>query len=532
MPQGEIKMVLSEQQQAVVDFALHGEGSLNLMARAGCGKTSTLIALTKALIDNAVGRVSIFLGAYNKAIADEIGVKLAKLGIEDWKQVDGRWIAPRAVSSTMHSAGIKAFRKLYPKVQVERHKLQHLVDDAVKVEGQKYIEAYRGFITHLVSLAKQRAFGVLVDVEDDAEWNAIIDHFGLAEEQPAGIDVKLAIKLAKWLYQRSLETCKDVIDYDDMILAPLYFNANLFTYDWVFIDEAQDTNPARRALAKRMMKRGGRLIAVGDPAQAIYGFTGADSDSMPILAAELESATLPLTVTYRCPKNVVRMAQQWVPDITAHESAPEGVVRTILFHEIFKETLTASDAVLCRNTMPVVELAYALIRRGVACQVEGRDIAAGILGVVAKWKVVKLDALVKHVQEWQEREVKKLMEKKQEGKAAKVEDQAETILVIAQQLMSEGKNEVGELVAFIKRLFGDTPDGERPKVLTLCTVHKSKGREWKRVFLLGRKRFMPSVFAVQDWQVEQEMNLMYIAVTRAQHELVEVDMGERPPKRF
>jgi ATP-dependent exoDNAse (exonuclease V) beta subunit len=58
--------------------------------------------------------------------------------------------------------------------------------------------------------------------------------------------------------------------------------------------------------------------------------------------------------------------------------------------------------------------------------------------------------------------------------------------------------------------------------VTLSTIHKAKGREWPKVFLLGRNRYMPSKYATQDWQLDQEKNLIYVAVTRAQEELIEV----------
>jgi superfamily I DNA/RNA helicase len=535
-------MVPSSQQQAVTDTALTGANSINLIARAGCGKTTTLLAVTKALMEQASAagrRVSIFIGAYNRSIAGEIKTKLSGLGVEDWKQVNGRWIAPVATASTIHSAGFRAWMKLYPDCKVEERneaKLTDIIDSLAKAEPAKsaLIDTMRSFAIKTVSLAKQRAFGVLSNIDDISKWFELVDHFGLEEELPEDFDLSKAIKFAKWVYRRSLESCQTIIDPDDMILAPLYHNARMFQYDWVLIDEAQDTNPARRALAKKMMKPGGRLIAVGDPAQAIYGFTGADSDSLDLIKAEFACVEMPLNVTYRCPKVVVRLANQWVPDLTAHESAPEGIYRSIaLSNEDPKskaasllgselKTLGPADAILCRNTKPLVALAYELIRSGVACQIEGRDIASGLIAIIGKWKAVRTEALAKSIRQWRDKEVQKHMAKGAEAKAESVNDKAETILVLIQGLNAEGKNKVEDLIAFIRQIFGDTKEGQKPAVLTLSTVHKSKGREWERVFLLGRGKYMPSKFARKDWQMTQERNLMYVAVTRAKNELVDV----------
>ncbi len=89
-------------------------------------------------------------------------------------------------------------------------------------------------------------------------------------------------------------------------------------------------------------------------------------------------------------------------------------------------------------------------------------------------------------------------------------------------MLAKGLQNVADLTAALDRMFGDTPEGEAPKVLTLCTVHRSKGREWERVYILGRNRFMPSRWARKAWQMEQEDNLQYVAVTRAKRELINV----------
>jgi superfamily I DNA/RNA helicase len=74
---------------------------------------------------------------------------------------------------------------------------------------------------------------------------------------------------------------------------------------------------------------------------------------------------------------------------------------------------------------------------------------------------------------------------------------------------------VADAVQFIDALFADGATG----VLTLATYHRSKGREWDRVFLFEHYRRCPSKYARQDWQKLQEDNLAYVAFTRAKQEL-------------
>jgi superfamily I DNA/RNA helicase len=543
-------MSLSVQQEAVVNFALVADGHLNVVARAGCGKSYTLLAIVDAVMaQNQNNEVS--LVAYNRAIALELQGRIAK----------GSY-GKNVRAMTMHAAGASALRGYLLRMknvvmqEPDDKKVERIVNNlkdeciafslrpglttAKMQEAQEkadICENQRGFVIKAVSLAKQRAFGVIHPVDQKEKWYELIEHFGLDEDwdEAEYKHSESMIKLCILVYNRSLDAIvKDgSIDYDDMIVGPLFYRAKFWEKQFVLVDEAQDLNPARRLLAMRMVGSNGRIIAVGDPAQAIYGFTGADSDSMDILKATLGSTELPLNMTYRCPKAVVRVAQQWVPDFQAHESNPEGVVRYMplvaavdadgqkLSKDFDDETnLTKDDAILCRNTKPLIEMAWSLIRRGIACRVEGRDIGQGLIGMAKRWKVTKLNAFKNRVEAWKDREVAKYVAKDKADMVQSVVDKADTIILIIDSLVAEGKQNVSDFEAFVATLFGDTKEGETAKVLTLSTVHKSKGREWKRVFILGMNKYMPSPYAKKPWQLEQEANLCYVAVTRSAYELV------------
>lgn len=187
------------------------------------------------------------------------------------------------------------------------------------------------------------------------------------------------------------------------------------------------------------------------------------------------------------------------------------------------EKVTADDVALCRNTKPLVEEAYKMIAADVACRVEGRDIGEGLIQLAQKWKrITMLTELQTKLDEWREAEVKKWEAKQAFSKVQLIEDKVETLNIIITNLQDKGVNTVTELVQHIRNLFGDTPEGQKPRVFTLSTIHKSKGREWERVFIL-HPELIPSKYAKQDWQMEQEYNLLYVAITRAKSELIYVD---------
>lgn len=507
------RFVPSEQQAAFIHWVVTGTGSTILEAVAGAGKSTTLAEALRYMQGGA------YVCAFNRKIADEFKAKLAFMGI-DWKAAN---------ANTFHGFGYGFFRKVYPDVKIDGAKVATLFAAYAQEQqlDETYARALKDFVLDLVSLAKQEAIGVLCPVEDTAKWMGIADHHDMFEDLPEFINQRQAVDVAIELFKRSHRQCPTVIDFDDMIYAPLAYKVRIWANAWVLVDEAQDTNAARRALAKRMLKPGGRLVAVGDRGQAIYGFTGADADSLDIIAAEFNACRLPLTVTYRCPQAVVRFAQQWVPHIQAHNSNGEGIVGKADAAQITAKgnplALGADDVIICRNTKPLVAMAYGFIRAGVACYVEGREIGTGLIKMATRWKVKTLAQLRAKLEQHLERELAKFTAKGQETKAQAVEDKVETLLTMIESVQRDGGQTVADLVASINKLFGDTKEGERPACLTLCTGHKSKGREWKRVFWLNRATTLPSKYARKDWQLQQEDNLCYVIATRAMEELYEFD---------
>jgi superfamily I DNA/RNA helicase len=188
------------------------------------------------------------------------------------------------------------------------------------------------------------------------------------------------------------------------------------------------------------------------------------------------------------------------------------------------ETLDKTHVILCRNTKPLVELAWVLIRRKIACRVEGRDIGQGLIQMAKRWKVTTLSAFKTRVTSWSEKEIAKFRAKDREDMIQSIEDKADTIVLICDSLLAEGKRTVADFETFVTNLFGTTPEGEEQKVLTLSTIHKSKGREWDRVYILGMNKYQPSKYAKKAWELGQEVNLQYVAVTRSKSELVFIEV--------
>lgn len=493
------KRIWSPQQFAFLEWAKNGSGSCVLIAVAGAGKTTCLIEAGTQMGGNCI------YIAFNKDVSVDTDKILKAMNV-DWKVMR---------ASTAHAAGFGVIRKACPGVRVEEHKVRALFDAAVSETHP--LRPRMGEIIQLVSLAKQSAFGCAGPaIENMSAWLEMAAHFDVLEE---GGNTVALIEMAQRLLVESNQTL-EVIDYDDQVYLPVLHQLPCWRFRTIMLDEAQDTNAARRALMRMLLAPGGRMVAVGDPAQAIYGFTGADSNSLDLIAQDFNAVKLPLTITYRCPKAVVAFAQQWVSHISAADTAPEGeVAETTMEAFMERNDLNGRSAVLCRNNKPLVALAFALLRRRVPCKIAGRDIGGGLKKLLGRWKVTSLDALENRLDNYLTQQTSRLLAKKQETRIAALEDQVETCRVIIGACRAAKQFQVSDAIAWVDSMF---TDAKGLNLLMLSSIHKSKGREWQNVFWLDRLNTCPSKWARQDWQIEQENHLCYVAATRSMDKLLEI----------
>lgn len=493
----------SPQQSAIFDWITDGSGSAVIEAVAGAGKTTTLV---KAL---GLTRGDVAFCAYNKSIAVEIEDKVKPMGL-----------GSRVKTGTVHSFGNGILRKAFPKTSIQAGKLGIIAKKMVerKMLTKPYLNT---FAIKAAGMAKQVGIGIICHPGDTGAWLRMINHYSLQDALPTYAKLSEGIEVAQKLLDASNKNCSQMIDFDDMVYIPVLMKLRAKQYDWIFLDEAQDTNIVRRELVKLMLSPNGRLVAVGDSRQAIYGFTGADHEAMDNICNDFGAIRLPLTTTYRCPKSVVEVAQQWVSHIQAAETAPEGTVDMAeLSALIANKEFTAEDAILCRVTKPLVALAFRLISNGIPCHVEGRSIGAGLVKLIKKFKVETVGELYPKLSRWLSDEMASAVENDSDSRCDYVEDQAATLQVLADQC--DKADDISVLIALIESLFGDSEAG-KSNILTLSTIHKAKGREWERVFALGMNSYSPSKWARQPWEMVQENNLCYVQVTRAKKHLTLVE---------
>jgi superfamily I DNA/RNA helicase len=200
--------------------------------------------------------------------------------------------------------------------------------------------------------------------------------------------------------------------------------------------------------------------------------------------------------------------------ITSHPSSADGLSATLSTYTASTFQRPEPCAILCRNTAPLVAFAYGLLKQDIPCTILGRDIGAQLAAVVKKQRATSLEDLREKLGVWSAREAARA---EAEGRSPeRIADQYSCLMFFIRSL-DEDSRSIASLLAKIDLMFTDTATA-RDRVV-LSTVHKAKGLEYHTVFILDRGKYMPSRYAKLPWQQEQEKNLIYVAITRAQHTL-------------
>lgn len=483
----EKERVWSNFQQAIFRDVAEGEGHTVVLARAGCGKTSTIM---QALTVVPSGLTTLVC-AFNKSIEKELAARVQKAGLS-------------VEVKTLHAFGFRALGRAF-RPQLNEYKVRDILERLVPGDDKR---ERRDEMRKCISLCK----GNLVERDDlDAVDGVCID-YGI----DSGDEPKDRIAFCKIVLDAMDRCARDTktVDFDDMVWLPVVLGLNVWQFDRVFVDETQDLNAAQIELMLMACAEGGRICVVGDDRQAIYGFRGADSSAIPNLIRRLDAKTLPLSVTYRCARKIVNVAAQIVPDFEAAPNAKDGEI--VESNELdISEKAKPGDFVLSRTNAPLVKHCLALLAHGTPAAIQGRDVSAQLLKVVKKSKAKTIPDLAGWLRDWRVRECERMLRKDPDADTTRITDVADCI-----DALCEGETSVASVTAKIQALFSDTDETRR---VTLSTTHKAKGLERERAWVL--------VDTYRPTRSTEEANLWYVAVTRAKSTLFLVRKAEDENKK-
>lgn len=489
-------MVTSKYQQDIYNALLTTTSNLVVKSTAGSGKTTTLVGCCKQI---PYGKRVLF-AAFNKHTVNELKLRLP----------------PDVTCQTLHSIGLKAISANYQSITVNDNKqIDYIMplferEKSHKTKWSKIYEADK-----LLKLVR----ATMTQLEKEKVEELAVAH-NLYPDEDILESVVLAGRSLRDYNEQAEEFLK--VDFLDMVAVPaLDSRMRLPQFDFVLLDESQDFSKLDQVLLERLVKKPrGRLIAVGDDRQAIYSFRGADVNSFQYFIDRPNTLKLPLTISYRCGKQIVAHAAQVYPEIESWSESKEGIVRKGDLSEV-----RDGDLVLCRNVRPLVHAFFDLVEKyHKKCTIVGKEIEKGLLNVLAgldsESDVVEL---TNHITNLKSVLTDKLARKGHSNPTAHVKYEALCEQTGVVERVASNYATIGQVEEKIRSIFQD----ESVANIRLMTIHKSKGLESNRVFLIEcfeKQKLIPNKHAVTADQLTQEKNLLFVAYTRAKDELVKVEL--------
>ena len=521
----EIKLLPgSDQQEKIWEYMTKGKGHAVVHALAGTGKTFTLLQGLCRMPRN----LSMTYLAFNTDIKDEM---LAK--------------SPAFVQvKTFNAFGFAAINRsgVAKKIEVKADKYSSLFLEmfpATTEREEKRIGQNANRAKKLVELCQN----YLLETTKE-NMVMLAEKHNVFEPSDSPDDIALVFKAVPALLERGGKMF-NVISFSDQLWMPVFHNMAFEPVDILCVDESQDLNAVQHQIVIRTVGTKGRAIIVGDDNQAIYGFRGADSESINTMGTLLQGTKkevkhFDLTMTRRCGRAIVDHCKQWVPTFEAHPSNPEGMVIST------DETVAMNDGLfqpgtmtVCRMNAPLVELAYSLIAKGVKVWFVGREFGKALIGLVKGLGATSVMDLLERLEAYRIKEFNKLEAKKAKGRdvddeIANLQDRTMCITIMAGRTLDASPDaSVTELVAYMEDFFhikdkdGAESSTRAKSCARLSSIHKAKGLEANTVLWL-----YPNIeIRVRSaWQAQQEINLKYVAASRAIDQLILCYEDKSKPK--
>ena len=278
---------------------LYNDGPLLIIAGAGAGKTKTLTTKIAYLIEEKnVNPHNILAITFTNKAAKEMKDRLYLL-IGD--------LAKKLQVSTFHSFGLKLLRENYNELGYDKNFVIMDSDDSLTVV--KKIIKDMGYdpkiynpraIRNKISSCKNEMMS-----PEAYEKYAVSDYEKVIQQVYSKYEIKL---------QRN-----NSVDFDDLLLLPIeLFKKSPETleryqdlYQYLLIDEYQDTNEAQYILTKLLCAKNKKITCVGDDSQSIYSFRGANYKNILNFEKDYPDAkTILLEQNYRSTSNILDAANQ------------------------------------------------------------------------------------------------------------------------------------------------------------------------------------------------------------------------------
>jgi superfamily I DNA/RNA helicase len=363
-----------------------------------------------------------------------------------------------------------------------------------------------------------------------------------------------------------------VRDHDDTLWwAAMHADKLTFPhYDVVLADEVQDFNKNQQVMLRKLHEAGARIIAVGDPSQAIYRFRGADNDAFKNVEGIVHDGkqggvTHSLPINWRSGKKIIDYANKTTHmkdfpedqrlkaglghdgEVTEDKSYAD-VIDNIKDEWDRNQKLHHPTAILARTNAPLLSTAMELLKSGIPFQIVGREFLDEIMKFIKAVTGVGKRATNYNIEELREK-IGAYVEEKTDAWKGKIkkQDELEELKTIGDSLVGvltyleqhewrDPLDKDGNVIKdtytfmdFLRNRFGglnvqdDAADADKfekmkDKVVNITTGHRSKGLEFDRVYII-RNDLYAAPKGENEEEIQQEKHGQYVAYTRAKKQL-------------
>ncbi len=565
-----MQIPLNKEQEAAIN---HEGGPLLMAAGAGSGKTRALTGRLKALISRGVPPHEIIAITFTNKAAKEMRERVFGRDNADQKWHPRFPVYGEPFIGTFHSLGARILKQEAQRFKRTASFTIYDSDDSLslikKICKQMDLEKETfkpSAVASKISSAK-------------SELKEIVDFFESSDRR----DQIFSEVFTR--YERALAE-NNAFDFDDLIEKPVRLmrdNAQvrehyqkLFTQ--ILVDEYQDINSSQYQLVRLLAGTHHNVSVVGDDAQAIYSFRGADFRNFLNFHRDWPNATIiRLEQNYRSSANIITAASAVIGNNKQQtrkklwtENDPGELVRVIAAEDPDSEAAWAADeiaklrrtnklvniAVLYRTNAQSRAIEQALISENVPYKIYGglkfydrkeiKDVLAGVRLAANPADSVSAERLQKSLGKRLGATVIETMRGK--GTALPVVELITLFMSVANysQLLEKDFNNpqeraenIAELINFASSFASleefleraallqstDSPSGKLSDDLVnpvnLMTIHIAKGLEFDYVLVVGcNEGVLPHERSMtSEAEVEEERRLMYVAMTRARHVL-------------
>ena len=279
------------------------EGPLMVLAGAGSGKTRVLTMRIAHLITNGIDPFNILALTFTNKAAKEMKERIAKVvGVSDARSL---WMGTfhsvfaRILRSEAHYLGYPSNFTIYDAqdaLNVLKKVIKDMSVDAEVYKAKKVLSRISQYKNNLITV------------------NAYFNNPELMEA-----DERANMRLIGEIYRKYVEACfkNGAMDFDDLLLKTnellTRFPEVLAKYQdrfrYILVDEYQDTNHSQYLIVKALASKFENICVVGDDAQSIYSFRGANIYNILNFKKDYPDAvTVSLEQNYRSTQNIVDAA--------------------------------------------------------------------------------------------------------------------------------------------------------------------------------------------------------------------------------